>query len=277
MSTSTLKLIDIHSHLHFPPFDADREAVFVRMREKNVGAILVGTSMETSRSAIAVAEKHENAWATVGMHPTHFHSDYHDANELSDAEHFSKSPFDADAMRELARHPKVVAIGECGLDYFRDGKTAEAKQVQHEGFRAHIVIAREVGKPLAIHCRDAYDDVLTMLREERAQEIGGHVHFFAGSWDIAEQFLEMGFYLSFTGVITFSSQYDKVIKNMPLDRIMVETDAPYVAPAPFRGKRNEPIYVEEVARRIAEIKGISFDEVAQATTENAIKLFELRS
>lgn len=277
MSVDSLKLIDVHSHLHFPPFDGDRDEVFSRMSEANIGSILVGTSMETSRSAIEVAKGHENTWATVGMHPTHFHSDYHDKDELSDSEHFSKERFNEDTMRELSRHPKVVGIGECGLDYFRDGKTPEAKRVQREGFRAQISIAREVGKPLVIHCRDAYEDVLMILREENAGDVGGHMHFFVGSWETAQQFLDLGFLLSFTGVLTFTSQYDEVIKNIPLDRIMVETDAPYVAPAPHRGKRNESIYVSEVAKRIAELKGISYEEVARATTENASRLFKLRS
>lgn len=276
MNHESLRLIDIHSHLHFPPFDGDRAEVFAHMREERVGTILVGTGMETSRSAIAVAEQYENAWATVGMHPTHFHSSYHDKNELSDAEHFAKQAFAADKMRTMARHPKVVGIGECGLDYFRDGKTDDARRVQQEGFRAQIAIAREVSKPLVIHCREAYEDVLTILRSERAEEIGGHVHFFVGSWEIAKQFLDLGFYLSFTGVITFASQYDEVVKNTPLDRIMVETDAPYVAPAKYRGKRNESLYVEEVARRIAELRGISYEEVARATTENAVRLFRLQ-
>ena len=275
MNGEPLRLIDIHSHLHFPPFAYDRDKVFARMQEANIGTILVGTSMETSRNAIAVAGQYPNTWASVGMHPTHFHSNFHDANELFDEEHFSKQKFDADEMLTLARHEKVVAIGECGLDYFRSAEDENIKRLQQEGFRAQIAIAREVGKPLVIHCRDAYESVLAILREEQAQKIGGHVHFFVGSWEIAQEFLELGFSLSFTGVITFASQYDEVIKNIPLDRIMVETDAPYVAPASFRGKRNESIYVEEVARRIAELKGISLEEVARATTENAQKLFRL--
>jgi len=199
-----------------------------------------------------------------------------------------------DTYHELAKDAKVVAIGECGLDYYRimnheSRITEELKTQQKETFRKQIALAREVKKPLMIHCRNAYEDLLTILREEKADEIGGDIHFFAGEWDIAKQFLDLGFYLSFTGVITFpprrprlageagANQYDEVVKKAPLDRIMIETDAPYVTPVPYRGKRNEPLYVEEVARRIAEIKGITLDEAARATAENAIRLFRLLS
>jgi len=274
--SNALRLIDVHSHLHFPPFDHDRAEVFARMAERHIGTILVGTSMETSRSAVEIAEQYENVWAAVGMHPAHFHSVHHDKDELSDAEHYAKAPFDAKEMRELAQHPKVVGIGECGLDYARDGNTEDAKRAQREGFVAHIAIARELKKPLVIHCRDAYEDAYEILHKECVQEIGGHMHFFAGDWEIAKKFLHLNLSLSFTGVITFAHQYDKVIEAVPLSEMMIETDAPYVAPTPYRGKRNESLYVEEVVKRIAEIKGISYEEVARVTTENAIKLFRLR-
>ncbi|MEK9175579.1 MAG: TatD family hydrolase, partial [Patescibacteria group bacterium] len=166
------------------------------------------------------------------------------------------------------------------------------KGLQQEVFRSQVRLARELKKPLIIHCRpsgvvqgmqspgtsliDAYDDVLKILKEEKADEIGGDIHFFVGDWEIAQKFLDLGFYLSFTGVITFVHQYDDVIKNIPMDRIMIETDAPYVAPAIYRGRRNEPLYVAEVAKRIAELREISYDEVAESTTKNAIKLFNLK-
>jgi len=275
LDSQALKLIDVHSHLHFPPFDSDRAEVFARMAERNIGTILVGTSMETSRSAVEIAAQYDNVWAAVGMHPSHFHSEHHDADELSDDEHYAKSPFNAAVMRELAQSPKVVAIGECGLDYSRDGNTEDAKRAQREGFLAQIAIARELKKPLVIHCRDAYEDAYEILHKECVQDIGGHMHFFAGDWEIAKKFLHLNLLLSFTGVITFTRQYDSVIENTPLSEILIETDAPYVAPVPYRGKRNESLYVEEVAKRIAEIKGVSYDEVARVTTENAIKLFRL--
>ncbi len=172
------------------------------------------------------------------------------------------------------------------------GRPTSIKGLQQEVFRSQVRLARELKKPLIIHCRpsgvvqgmqspgtsliDAYDDVLKILKEEKADEIGGDIHFFVGDWEIAQKFLDLGFYLSFTGVITFVHQYDDVIKNIPMDRIMIETDAPYVAPAIYRGRRNEPLYVAEVAKRIAELREISYDEVAESTTKNAIKLFNLK-
>ncbi len=251
-----MRLIDIHSHLNFPEFGADREEVIAKLKAEDIATITVGTGLKTSREAVELAEKYEHLWATVGIHP-------HEAGEAHDLAE----------LLELAKQPKTVAIGECGLDYFKL-TNEEIKQKQKELFLAQIQIAREVGKPLMLHIREAYDDVLAIL--EQHKDVKAHAHFFAGDWVIAQRFLDLGHTLSVTGVITFTTDYDEVIKNVPLESLMLETDAPYVAPVPHRGKRNEPAYVEHVARRVAEIKGLTFDEVVQATTQNAKRVFGVK-
>ena len=274
-------LVDVHTHVNFNAFREDGHEVVRRTLEAGIWMILVGSQIDTSRRAVEYARQYkEGVYAAVGLHPIHLVEMEVDRGEMNAAEGVQgfrtrKEKFDYEVYRVLAEDKKTVAIGECGLDYYRLRDTEDIKQKQAETFHKQIALAREVKKPLMIHCRNAYEDLLAILREEKADEIGGDIHFFAGGWDIAKQFLDFGFYLSFTGVITFANQYDEVIKKAPLDRIMTETDAPYVAPVPYRGKRNEPLYVEEVARRIAAIKGISLEEVARATSENAMRLFNL--
>lgn len=287
----TPKLIDIHAHINFNAFKDDGDAVVKRTLENGIWMILVGSQVDTSRRAVAYAERYpEGVYAAVGLHPIHITENHVDAKEI-DIEgvpgfHSRVEQFDYDAYKTLAMHPKVVAIGECGLDYYRIKSSAPnlapgapsgdfdvSKQLQIETFREQIRLAREVKKPLMIHCRNAYEDLIQILKEENAQEIGGDIHFFAGSWDIAKQFLDLGFYLSFTGVITFARDYDEVLKNVPMDRIMVETDAPYVTPVPYRGKRNEPLYVEYVAKKIAEIKNLPEEQVFRQLVENTKTLF----
>lgn len=272
------KLIDVHTHVNFNAYADDGEETIARAHDKGIGMILVGSQIDTSRRAIAYARKYKSGvWAAVGLHPNHLTQMQIDDHEVKGAPGYASriEEFDEQAYLELAEDEKVVAIGEFGLDYFRTDASPATKQKQKEVVRQHIALARKVGKPLIIHCREAYDDMIRILKEERADEIGGDIHFFAGDWTIAKQFLDLNFHLSFTGVLTFTSQYDEVVEKMPLDRLMIETDAPYVAPTPFRGKRNEPGFVDEVARRVAEIRGSTFDEVARATTENAAKLFNL--
>ena len=264
-------MIDIHAHVNFPNFDADRAEVMTRALASGVGMINVGTDLETSKSAVTLAHEYENdsVWATVGIHPT-------DINDQLDWVEFKK----------LAQDKKVVAIGECGLDYFHVKDPGE-REKQKEFFLKQIVIAGEVGKALMIHCRpslgtqDAYLDLLTILQSNSShfakatRDRPGDLHFFVGSLEIAKQFLALGFTLSFTGVITFTHDYDEVIKITPLEQIMAETDCPFVAPAPYRGKRNEPSYVAEVVKRLAEIKGISFDDMATQTVTTARRVFNL--
>lgn len=266
------KLIDAHTHLNFAAFDEDRDFVVRRTLAEGVWCVNVGTQAATARRAIEMAHQYEGMFAAVGQHPIHVDKILHDPDEVD--EKTAASHFDYEELKKIAADPKVVAIGECGLDYFHSKDAAEHKK-QEEVFRQHVALARELKKPLMIHCRDAYDDLLKILKEQKAEEVGGDIHFFAGNWEIAQKFLDLGFHLSFTGVITFARDYDEVVRRMPLERLMIETDAPYVAPAPYRGKRNEPLFVSEVAKKVAELRGLTYNEVAAATVANARKLFDI--
>jgi TatD DNase family protein len=279
-SSTGWDLIDIHAHVNFNAFKDDGPDVIKRAHDANVGMILVGSQIDTSRRAIEYAKKYESGvWASVGLHPIHLQDFSVDKKELdaTDVPGFETraEEFDYDVYKVLAEHEDVVAVGECGLDYFRLPGVEALTNKQQEVLREQIALAREVKKPLIVHCRNAYDDMARILKEEKANEVGGTIHFFVGTWDDARKFLDLGFHLSFTGVVTFTSDYDEVVSKVPLDRIMVETDAPYVAPVPFRGKRNEPLYVREIARVMAAKRGIEYEELARATTGNATKLFRL--
>jgi TatD DNase family protein len=249
-----LKLIDAHAHLNFTDYDADRGEVIARAREEGLGMINVGTDLETSRQVVELAKNNPDMWATIGLHPT---------------DH--EQSFDREAFLSLAREERVVAIGECGLDYFRSSPETAAQQ--QELFIKQIELANEVGKPLMLHIRNAYQDAYELVKAHA--KVKGDVHFFAGNWEEAKLFLDLGFTLSFTGVITFANSYDEVIKNVPLDMILAETDCPFVAPAPYRGKRNEPSYVQEVVKRLAEIKGLRVEELSKATLANTARVFGL--
>lgn len=280
----SIRLIDIHAHVNFNAFKDDSPEVMRRTLDGGVGVILVGSQIDTSRRAIEFSERYgDNVYAAVGLHPIHLVENHWDHQEIGAPKGVisgftsRKETFDYDTYKELALHPKVVTVGEFGLDYFRVEARAhdEIRALQFDVMRQQIRLAREVKKPVMIHCREAYEDCLRILKEERADEVGGDMHFFAGDWDTAQKFLDYGFHLSFTGVVTFTHQYDEVVKNIPIDRIMIETDCPYVAPAPHRGKRNEPLFVEEIAKKIAELRGVSLEEIADATTKNAQRLFRL--
>ncbi len=259
-------LIDAHSHLQLSEFDADRAEVVARMKAADVKTITVGVDDATSRAALALAEEYPDClWATVGTHP---------ADGGLDA-------FNIDTLRTLAAHPKAVGIGECGLDYYRLKAGDEAvRERQKEVFRAHIAVAEEVKKPLMIHCRptkgtdDAYEDLVVELSNSKPH-VPVIIHFFVGSVSVAERLLALGCYFTFGGVITFARDYDAAIKAIPMERIMAETDAPFVAPIPYRGKRNEPAYVAETVKKLAELKGISFEEGARRTAETARAVFKL--
>lgn len=254
-----LKLIDAHAHLNFPDYDSDREAVLARAAEAGIGVVNVGTDLETSKRAVELAQNRENIWATVGVHPTDF------AEALATGGNYWSE------MRKLARLGRVVAIGECGLDYFRSDPSTSSRQ--KEIFIKQIELANELNLALMLHIRDAYKESYEILKS-RAR-VRGNVHFFAGTWEEARLFLDLGFTLSFTGVVTFARNYDETIKNVPLDMILVETDCPFVAPVPHRGRRNEPLYVREVARQIAAIKGLDYETVTQATLRNTERFFGL--
>lgn len=281
------RLIDIHSHINFNAFKEDGTEVIKRTLEGGLWTIIVGSQIDTSRRAVEYAAQYpEGIYAAVGLHPIHLIEIEVDKEELNAGESVPGfktrvERFDYAAYKELAQHSKTVAIGECGLDYYRMMNKEsgimdeEVKRLQADTFRQQVLLAREVKKPLMIHCRNAYEDLLQILREEKAEDIGGNIHFFAGSWTAAKQFLDLGFYLSFTGVLTFTHDYDEVVEKAPLERIMVETDAPYVSPAPFRGKRNEPLYVEYTARRIAEIKKLPEDDVFRQLVSNTKQCFKI--
>lgn len=247
-------LFDTHSHLQFPEFDNDREEVIERTKRENVFCINVGTNKDFSQKAVELAEKHSGFFAAIGFHPLDI----------------DKEDFDGDFYERLANHPKVLAIGECGLDV----KASSPKEKQKEIFQKQIFLSKKIQKPLMIHSRHSYPEVLEILRQERPFP-PGIVHYFSGDKETAKKFLELNFYLSFAGAITYNNQYDEVIKFAPLEKILTETDSPFVAPAPYRGKRNEPIYVKEVVKKLAEIKNLSFEEMSKITFENARKLFKI--
>lgn len=261
-----LKYIDIHSHLNLSPLDEDRDGVVMRMVEAGVGTITIGVDYETSQKAIEIAEKYDFIWAGIGLHPT---------DNIQEE-------FDIEKYKILAENKKVVCIGECGLDYFRDQKE-ETKIKQKEIFKKHIELSLQTGKPLMIHARpskgsmDAYEDALTVLEEYKKinEKLIGNFHFFVGDINIAKRALDIGFTMSFDGPITFSNDYDEVIKFLPLASIMSETDAPFAAPAPYRGKINEPSYVVEIVKKISEIKNIPENEVTEALMSNAQRVFNI--
>lgn len=276
------KYIDIHCHLNFKVFEEDYDAVIKRALENDTWLINVGTQIDTSRKAVELAYQYgEGVYAIIGLHPIHTSASYHDEKELGEGgvEFTSRGEIlDKDIYTKLLRDPKVVAIGECGLDYFRT--EINSLEIQKQTFIKQIEIANEVGKPLMLHIRDAYRDTLQILKEHA--RVKGVVHFFAGSLEDAKGFLELGFLLSFTGAITYppkkdgsGSDYEAIIKNVPLNMILTDTDSPYVAPVPYRGKRNEPFYVREIVKKIAQIKNLSEEEVAKAVVANAKRLFNI--
>jgi TatD DNase family protein len=258
-------MIDSHCHPQFPQYADDREEMVKRALDGGVRMICVGTDLEMSKKAIELAGQYKGMWASVGLHPN---------DNLGEG-------FDGRAYEELLKQDKVVAMGEIGLDYYRtEGK--EDQKLQKDRFIQQLELAKKVTKPLILHCRDskagstgqAYPDMVDIIKSGYT-ELGGVIHSYTGSLEEAKQFLDLGLYLGFNGIITFARQYDEIVKYAPLDRILLETDAPYLTPEPYRGKRNEPLYVIEVAKKIAELKGISFDEVAEQTTKNTKKLFSL--
>ena len=250
-------LVDSHCHLDFPELAADIAQVLVRMEQNGVGwALCAGVTLERLPAVLDLAHTHANLFAAVGVHP-----DTQDGAEPDEA-----------TLVALAADPKVVAIGETGLDYYRLEGDLEW---QRERFRVHIAAARATGKPLIIHTRAAAADTLRILKEEKADAIGGVFHCFTEDMDTARQALDLGFMISFSGILTFKNAValKDVARAVPLDRILVETDAPYLAPAPHRGKTNEPGYVRYVAEELARLKGLDFAEIAHATSANFFHLF----
>ncbi len=269
-----MKYFDAHTHTNFIAYKDDRDLVMARAREAGAGMNIVGTQIDTSRAAVELARQHDHAWASIGLHPVHTARSYHDTKELGEGgEEFTSRGeiFDAAAYEALGQDPKVIAIGECGLDYYRVEEST--KDVQSKAFIEQIELANRLQKPLMLHIRNAYDDALEILKTHA--KVKGDVHFFAGDWGVAKKFLDYGFTLSFTGVLTFTHDYDEVVKNAPLDMLITETDAPYITPVPHRGKRNEPAHVVLVAERIAEIRGEDREVVREQLLENAKRVFGL--
>ena len=253
-------LFDTHAHLDAPQFDEDRVEVIRRAQEAGVEYIVnIGFDRKTIPTTMQLAEEYDSIYAAVGWHPV---------------ESVFMEEGDLQWIEELCKHPKVVAIGEIGLDYHWD---TSPKDVQQRVFREQIRLAKKINKPVVIHNRDAHADVVRILQVEEAYKVGGIMHCFSGSWEIAKQCLDMNFYISFGGPVTFKNARvpKEVLSQVPLDRLLIETDCPYLAPHPFRGKRNEPSYVTLVAEMAAEIKGISVEEIIQITTENGKRCYRI--
>jgi len=252
-------LVDHHCHLDFPDFAAELDTVVARAREAKVATLVsISTRIRQFDKVRAVAERFEDVYCSVGTHP-------HNAHEELDIQ--------VERIIELSRHPKVVAIGESGLDYHYKHSTPEA---QAEGFRRHIAAARETGLPLEIHTRDADEDTISILEDEHAKgAFPAVLHCFTGGRALAMRALDLGLYISFSGVITFkkAGELRDIAHDVPLDRLLVETDAPFLAPDPYRGKRNEPAYVAKTATTLALVKGVSLDAIAQTTTDNFFRLY----
>jgi TatD DNase family protein len=252
-------LVDSHCHLDFPDFSAELDEIVERARAAGIGRVVtISTRVKKHAQVLAIADRFPDVFCSIGTHP-----------------HYSDEEIDIDASRliEISKHPKVVAIGEAGLDYFRNNSP---RDVQAQSFRQHIAAARETGLPLVIHSRDCDADMAQILREEGGKGVFTAVlHCFTGGRDLATAAIELGHYISFTGILTFknSDTLREIAAALPLDRILVETDAPYLAPLPYRGKRNEPAYVVETAKVLADTRGASVDEIARRTTENFFQLF----
>lgn len=307
-----MNFIDTHCHVHFNAYKKDMDEVIRRSLSENVFMITVGTQTTTSRLAVETAERYDGVWAAIGLHPNHtVEQEFFDEEELDlppfqggikkgsqeaktrfDHVKTRCESFDSAYYRELAKHPKVVAIGEFGLDYYRIPENVEREEViarQKVAARAQLAFADELDLPVIIHSRDAHQDQFALLKE--FVEAGkltrrGVVHCFTGTLEQAQDYLSLGFLISFTGIITFPpkkndtapngrSPLQNVVAALPLEAMMVETDAPYLAPQPVRGERNEPRFVKHVAEKIAELKGLSLEEVATATNANARLLFQI--
>ncbi len=292
------KYIDIHAHVNFKAFDEDRDVVIRRALDNDTMIINIGTQYDTSKKAVEMTNDYEGVYATIGLHPIHTGASYHDHEELGDdgKEFVSRGEiFDKEKYKELVKLGKVVGVGECGLDYYH--MEPDTIEKQKNAFIAQIELANELDLPLMLHVRNhsplspsvsspsqgsrnAYADVADLLEKCSTRKTKGVSHFFAGSVEDMKRFVEIGIYISFAGPITYKPKpeicdYIGVIKETPLDMIMADTDSPYVAPVPHRGERNEPVNVRDIVAKIAEIKGISEEEVVKAILSNAKKLFNI--
>lgn len=279
-------IIDTHSHLHFKAFEHNHADVIARCAEKGMILNLVGTQQSTSKNAITLAEQYDWMYATIGLHPIQIH----EVDVYEETTNFTSrgEEFDPEFYRQLAKHSRVIAVGETGLDRFhlpKDKPESEYLERQKKVFRQHYNIAEEFGLPLVLHVRDAHDDMIELLKEikqEKGSLIRGVVHCYTGNWTHAEHYLELGFNLGFTGVVTFPPkktnpepqlQLEEVLKRIPLDRILVETDAPFLAPQAYRGEQCEPWMVEEVVKKIAHLREISIEDMEHLLYRNTLDLF----
>jgi len=247
-------LIDTHCHLNFKDYDNDRDKIIGRCLDKDIWLINIGVDYESSKQVIKLAEKYKGVYAAIAIHP-------HSVN---------KEKFNLNKFLELGKNKKVVAIGETGLDYMFCENDKKAQELQKKVFKQHLELAKKLKKPVIIHSRRLFPEILEIVKD---YNIKGVLHCYMGRWSYAEKYLNLGFYISFTGLICYARDYDKVIKNTSLDRILIETDSPYLSPN--KKDRNIPLNVKAVAKKIAEIKEISFKKVAEQTTKNAKKLFNL--
>lgn len=253
-------LIDSHAHLEMPEFKKDLEAVIQRAKASGVEYIFtVGTEKKDWKRAIEIADSHSSVYAILGVHP-------HNAKEIDDQTY--------PTLKELCRNRKVKAYGEIGLDFFRN---LSPRDIQLKRFREQIGLAKELDLPIVIHDREAHRETLEILKSEKAEESGGIVHCFSGDYEMAKACMDMGFYISIPGSITFKNAkgFGEIVERIPLESLLVETDAPFLTPEPFRGKRNEPSYVRYTAQKVAEIKKVSLEKVAEITTENALRVYRL--
>lgn len=278
-------IIDTHTHVNFNDFKEDADEVIRRSLSDETWMVLVGSEYRTSKRALEYSNKYEKGvYSAVGLHPTHV-----SGGEVKgeDYEFSAKNEeFNYDAYEKLAQFQKVVAIGEIGLDYYhlpKDGNIEEVKKNQKEVFVKQLELSRNLNLPVIIHCRQAHDDMYSILKDfkkdNKEQFIDGEpwgvMHCFSGDEDLAWKYFSLGLFISFTGLITFSKQWDDLIRKMPTDKFMIETDAPYMTPEPFRGKRNEPVLVSYIAKRIAEIKNLSYERIVELSTNNARRIFKI--
>ncbi len=295
-------LIDTHAHLNFNAYKADSEEVVKRTLENDIWVINIGTQYDTSKKAVEIAEKYEKGvYAAIGLHPIHLNTGLvkmkldqeeiafnsrEDSNPPSTLPAEGWAPeFDYEKYKELAKNEKVVAVGEVGLDYYWKPRTKRKlelfKEKQREALIQQLNLAKELNLPIIFHCRMAHEDLIKILNEQRAmnnEQLKGVMHGFVGTTEQLQEYLKMGFYIGFNGIIFKTIEginFEENIKRMPLDKILIETDCPYLTPPPFENQRNEPLYVKYVAEKIAKIKNLSFEEIARITTENAKKLFKL--
>lgn len=274
-------LIDSHCHLNFKQFEGDNDATIQRALDNNIKIIIVGSQYSTSARTIRIASKYpDSVYAAIGLHPIHLIDQKYTDNIGKEKIEFQTRAevFSKEKYRELAKNNKVVAFGETGFDFYHieNHDKSDLLKKQKETLLAHIELAQEFNKPVILHCRNAYDELIDFLKQKKVN-VNGVIHCFGGSLKQAEEFLQMGFYIGFTGIITFKNakELQDIVKEVPLEKILIETDCPYLAPEPFRGKRNEPLYVQYVAKKIAELKNLDFEEVSSQTTQNSKKLFKI--